>query len=692
MPLHVPRAHSGVVVAVLVAVLFAVAFGLSVESAAAAPAPAAPTVLANRANPPAPTTPGVTGRAAAPAAGYWLVGSDGGVFAFGDAPYAGSTGGRPLDAPVVGMAATSDGHGYWLVAADGGVFAFGDAPYLGSTGDRRLAAPVVGMAATPDGRGYWLVAADGGVFAFGDAPYLGSTGDRRLAAPVVGMASTPDGHGYWLVGSDGGVFTFGDAPYAGSVPALGVNRSDIVGLVPTSDGAGYALTDTGGTSWAFGDATPVPSLRSLDIGVGDVRGITPTTDHGGYWLAGADGGVFGLGDAAFAGSLPALGVRADDIVGIAAATPQAPPTAPSGGSSPTNPPVTPPGPAWSPPVAFDPSAAGASAVSCADPTFCAVVDGGAGVWTWSAGTWSGPVTFPGDALNAVSCATSAFCIAAGSTTGAPLHTAAVAFDGSSWSAAPGFTAVATFGGLLGVSCPTTAFCAAVGDGIQPSGTDGVLAEVFDGASWSVAFPPGPEAASDGGPALHAVSCADAQSCAAVGAYTSGPSDVTFIEDMSGSTWSVAQSPPIEPDSSLPTVSCPTALAPVPVTAPGTSSGSASGTAPTTAPPSVSCTAVGTEVYPRSPNPPTGLVEHFGAGAWNLDPSPPASPLWSVSCSSPSACTAGGPGGIVVSLTDGVWSAPQEVDGANIVTSVSCLPGGFCMATDNAGRALTTSGG
>ena len=65
------------------------------------------------------------------------------------------------------MAATPDGGGYWLVASDGGVFAFGDAGFHGSTGNIRLTKPVVGMAATPDGGGYWLVASDGGIFAFG---------------------------------------------------------------------------------------------------------------------------------------------------------------------------------------------------------------------------------------------------------------------------------------------------------------------------------------------------------------------------------------------------------------------------------------------------------------------------------------------------------------------------------------------
>ncbi len=106
-------------------------------------------------------------------------------------------------------------HGYRLVASDGGVFDFGGATYKGSMGGRHLNAPIVGMAATPDGGGYWLVGSDGGIFSFGDARYKGSMGDRHLNAPIVGMAATPDGGGYWLVGSDGGIFSFGDRALQG---------------------------------------------------------------------------------------------------------------------------------------------------------------------------------------------------------------------------------------------------------------------------------------------------------------------------------------------------------------------------------------------------------------------------------------------------------------------------------------------
>jgi hypothetical protein len=98
-----------------------------------------------------------------------------------------------LNAPIVGIASTSIASTstgpFWLVAADGGVFGFDNAPFLGSMGGRRLNSPIVGMAATPDGNGYWLVASDGGIFSFGDATFEGSTGGMRLNAPIVGMAA-----------------------------------------------------------------------------------------------------------------------------------------------------------------------------------------------------------------------------------------------------------------------------------------------------------------------------------------------------------------------------------------------------------------------------------------------------------------------------------------------------------------------
>ena len=138
-----------------------------------------------------------------------------------------------LDAPVVGMAAAPTGAGYWLVASDGGIFAFGSARFLGSMGGRPLVKPVVTMAVDPSTGGYWLFTSDGGVFAFG-APFLGSMGGQPLHRPVVD-GSGSGGQGYLLLGADGGVFNFGDAPFLGTAPGPPL-AGTVIALDPGHDG------------------------------------------------------------------------------------------------------------------------------------------------------------------------------------------------------------------------------------------------------------------------------------------------------------------------------------------------------------------------------------------------------------------------------------------------------------------------
>src|SRR5256714_15507239 len=90
------------------------------------------------------------------------------------------------------MASTPSGLGYWLVASDGGIFAFGDAGFYGSTGSIRLNKPIVGIAPTQDGLGYWLVATHGGIFALRGAAFRGSAGGLPPHKPHVGVGTGPE--------------------------------------------------------------------------------------------------------------------------------------------------------------------------------------------------------------------------------------------------------------------------------------------------------------------------------------------------------------------------------------------------------------------------------------------------------------------------------------------------------------------
>jgi hypothetical protein len=186
-------------------------------------------------------------------AGYDLLGGDGGVFAFGDAPFAGSLAATPLAAPAVDIAMHPGGKGYWVLGEDGGVFAFGAAPYKGSLVGIPHAGKAVAIESTPTGLGYWVLTSDGGVFSFGDAKFFGSLAGVALNAPVIAMAASPTGLGYWILTSDGGVFAFGGAPYLGGLVGVSLN-APLVGIAAHKTGLGYWIGAADGGVFAFGKA------------------------------------------------------------------------------------------------------------------------------------------------------------------------------------------------------------------------------------------------------------------------------------------------------------------------------------------------------------------------------------------------------------------------------------------------------
>ena len=251
-----------------------------------------------------------------PNQGYYIFDTAGDVTGFGNdnyLVYLGTAATLHLNAPIIDMVPTPDGNGYWMLSSDGGIFAYGDAAFYGSMGGQRLNAPAVGMASTADGGGYWLVASDGGIFAFGDAAFLGSRGGQPLNKPIVGMAADPGREGYWLVASDGGIFSYGDAPFLGSTGSIRLNKP-VVGMEPTQDGNGYWFVASDGGIFAYGEATFFGSTGGIALAQ-PITGMLSSSDSQGYWLVGADGGVFSYGDAAFIGSLGGTG--SSQIAGIA---------------------------------------------------------------------------------------------------------------------------------------------------------------------------------------------------------------------------------------------------------------------------------------------------------------------------------------------------------------------------------------
>jgi hypothetical protein len=242
--------------------------------------------------------------------GYWLVGSDGGIFTFGQAKFYGSTGSLELQRPVVGITPSPSKDGYWLVASDGGVFAF-NAPFVGSIPGLglhpagsglpdSLNEPIAGIVPSANGKGYYMVASDGGVFAF-NASFAGSCpGIGGCGGPAVAVAPDASGNGYWLATATGNVYAFGDAPYFG---APGPQSSAITSMVRTPDGRGYWLLDADGQVFAYGNAAYLGSPAGSTGALNPATAIFATSDGDGYRVASANGSVFTYGDAANDGSM-----------------------------------------------------------------------------------------------------------------------------------------------------------------------------------------------------------------------------------------------------------------------------------------------------------------------------------------------------------------------------------------------------
>ena len=121
--------------------------------------------------PPVPSVPKESNNmaAAVPTGGVLIVRPNGGVFAEHGAGFYGSLPGLNITVDnIVGIASTVTGKGYWLVGADGAVYAFGDAGYHGSgTGNPSWGIgtatnPVTGIATDVTKKNGYILIADNG--------------------------------------------------------------------------------------------------------------------------------------------------------------------------------------------------------------------------------------------------------------------------------------------------------------------------------------------------------------------------------------------------------------------------------------------------------------------------------------------------------------------------------------------------
>jgi autotransporter-associated beta strand protein len=230
--------------------------------------------------------------------GYWMMGSDGKVYPFGDAKSYGDVSNMALAGDPVALEPTPDYNGYWILTSDGAVFAYGDAAYLGSPSSKLDPDEIATSISSDGANGYWIFTDEGRAFPFGDADFFGDMDGVALNGPVLGSVTTPGGQGYYMVASDGGIFSFGNAKFYGSMGGKPLN-GPVVGLAPDPDGAGYWLVATDGGIFAF-NSNFKGSMGGQPLNQ-PVVGMVAYGD--GYLMVAADGGIFDFSSKPFQGSL-----------------------------------------------------------------------------------------------------------------------------------------------------------------------------------------------------------------------------------------------------------------------------------------------------------------------------------------------------------------------------------------------------
>ncbi len=150
-----------------------------------------------------------------------------------------------------------------------------------------------------------------------------------------------------------------------------------------------------------------------------------------------------------------------------------------------------------------------------------------GTWTVASSPSAGPAV---NDLAGVSCPTTNFCAAVGSylTAGYQRQTLVEGWNGATWSVQPSANQGAGSNALLAISCASSAACMAVGTASTPTLDQMTLAESWNGAGWAITPSPNGKYKEN---RLSGVTCTAAATCVAVGhSFTIGnTADVTLAE-------------------------------------------------------------------------------------------------------------------------------------------------------------------
>jgi hypothetical protein len=281
-------------------------------------------------------------------------------------------------------------------------------------------------------------------------------------------------------------------------------------------------------------------------------------------------------------------------------------------------------------------------------------------------------------LDGVSCAPGgapATCFAVGSvvTLAGTTRPLVERWNGRRWNVVPTPKLRGIASALVSVSCPSAKSCVAVGNlrATAKSPTVPLLAR-WNGSRWSFQHAPLPSGST--GTYLKGVSCANANSCVAVGDYTSPfTSGAPLALRSSGNAWSLTKlpAPGKAAATSLDAVSCSGAGA------------------------SAACWAVGSYVVSLEGQPFFTVAERLSHGKWTLVPSANyhknhSSAFTAVSCASPKSCFAVGDWSHGSGATFGArWNGSKwtEVRTRNprgftfsTLAGISCTSPSRCIAT------------